>query len=101
MVGVCPICGPNIADYPSRLKWQETRDALLAEYPNSQISYFSDSLDWPSDAWDIPTTFECHSPHLTPSARRALKEVEQAIRVARLRDSSIAVRNSKRAAWEQ
>ena len=92
----------NIADYPSRLKWQETIDALRAEYPDSEISYFSDELVWPDLAWSTPvSTFHNHTPNLTPSARKALGEVEAAIVAARAVDASISVRNSKRSAREQ
>ena len=92
----------NIADYPSRLKWQETIDALRAEYPDSEISYFSDELVWPDLAWSTPvSTFHDHTPNLTPSAKKALAEVEAAIVAARAVDASISVRNSKRSAREQ
>ena len=92
----------NIADYPSRLKWQEMTDALRAEFPHSTISHFTDDLVWPSVEWSHPAaTFHEYSPKLLPSAKRALAEVEQAIVAARSSDASITVRNSKRAAREQ
>ena len=95
----------NIADYPSRLKWQDLAMALAAQFPHSAISNFTSEISWPSLSGDWAASFRhydaTYAPTRTRATHRAIAAVKQAVAAARRVEASISVRNSKKRAREQ
>ena len=95
----------NIADYPSRLKWQDLKLALDEQFPHSAISNFTDEIQRPSLSGDWAASFQyydkTYAPHRTRATHRAIAAVKQAVAAARLVEAAISVRNSKKRAREQ
>ena len=95
----------NVADYPSRLKWQELEDALALQFPHSRLINFTHEIKWPSLTGDWAASFlrydAAYAPKRSRATQRAIASVRKAVAAARLADASVTVRNSKKRAREQ